>query len=466
MLGGYVMALYPVPKSLNYLPYQRDAIAFALEHENCLIADEMGLGKTIEAIGVSNALPSARRVLIVCPASLKLNWQREWERWDVKHLSVGIVTGDEFPDANVEVVIINYELLKRHSRKLRCRTWHLLIVDECHKLKNDGAQRTAALLGKRHWNSWRKCWEIEQESVRADRMLFLTGTPLLNRPAELWTIVRALDPEGLGRGKSWFETRYCNGHMRWVGNGIQVWDKGGASNLNELNWKMQRFMIRRLKQDVLRELPAKRRQVIVLETTKPIRKLLKAEREAFEKLKLRNGGDISFFEMSSERKAVAMAKVPALIEHIHEILESKDKVVVMAHHHKVIDLISSEFGKAVAIVDGRTPVKARQAEVDRFQNDPSCNLFICSIQLGGTGFTLTAADTVVFAELDWVPGNLTQAEDRLHRIGQHRPVFVQHIVLNSSLDAEMIETVIRKQKVVTAVLKPIRLTIRERRAAL
>src|ERR1700674_3033206 len=101
MLGGHVMALYPVPKGLNYLPYQRDAIAFALEHENCLIADEMGLGKTIEAIGVSNALPSARRVLIVCPASLKLNWQREWECWDVKHLSVGTVTGDEFPDADV-----------------------------------------------------------------------------------------------------------------------------------------------------------------------------------------------------------------------------------------------------------------------------------------------------------------------------------------------------------------------------
>ncbi|SRR6266567_296381 len=108
-------ALYPVPEGLNYLLYQRDAIAFALDHEKCLIADEMGLGKTVEAIGMSNALPSARRTLVVCPASLKLNWQREWERWDVKHLSVGIVNGNEFPDANVQVVIINYDLLKRHA---------------------------------------------------------------------------------------------------------------------------------------------------------------------------------------------------------------------------------------------------------------------------------------------------------------------------------------------------------------
>jgi SWI/SNF-related matrix-associated actin-dependent regulator 1 of chromatin subfamily A len=215
---------------------------------------------------------------------------------------------------------------------------------------------------------------------------------------------------------------------------------------------MQRFMIRRLKQDVLRELPAKRRQTIVLETSRAIRKLLKAERKAFEKLKLRYGGKVPFLEMSAERKAVAIAKVPQVIEHLCELLESKDKLVVFAHHHEVIDALSLEFGSA-AIVDGRTSVKARQAGVDRFQNDPSCKLFICSIQVGGTGFTLTAADTVVFAELDWVPGNLTQAEDRLHRIGQRRSVLVQHIVLNGSIDADMVETLIRKQKIVTETLE-------------
>src|SRR5438094_3565462 len=119
------MALYPVPKGLNYLPYQRDAIAFALDHANCLIADEMGLGKTVEAIGLSNAAVEIRRVLIVCPASLKLNWLREWERWDTKSLSVGIVAGNEFPDTNVQVVIINYELLMRQSERLRSLTWDL-----------------------------------------------------------------------------------------------------------------------------------------------------------------------------------------------------------------------------------------------------------------------------------------------------------------------------------------------------
>jgi SNF2 family DNA or RNA helicase len=347
------MKEYPVPKGLSYLPYQREAISFALEHEDCLIADEMGLGKTIEAIGLANVCPEIKHVLIVCPASLKLNWKREWELWDVKRLSVGIVTGNEFPDS--DVAIINYELLKRHSDRLRSHDWNLLIVDECHKLKNDKAQRTVALLGKRRWDSWRKCWIVESEPVRADRILFLTGTPLLNRPAELWSIVHALDPDGLGRSKSYFEERYCDGHMEWRGWGIgEVWDKSGASNLEELNERMQRFMIRRLKRDVLKELPAKRRQVIVLESSGPIRKLLKEERAAFEKLKLRNGSDVSFFEMSGERKAVALAKVPAVIERIREILETKDKVVIMVHHHEVIDRLAAEFGEIAGVVDGRT----------------------------------------------------------------------------------------------------------------
>ncbi len=278
-------------------------------------------------------------------------------------------------------------------------------------------------------------------------MLFLSGTPLLNRPAELWTIVHALDPEGLGKWKSHFEKRFCDLHETKYG-----WDKSGASNLPELNLKMRRFTIRRLKKDVLRELPAKRRQVIVLEPSKAVRKLLEREKEAFEKLTLKKGWRPDFSEMAAERKAVALAKVPALIEHVRETLDSTGKLVIFAHHHAVIDSLASEFGNTAAIADGRTPMKLRQAAVDRFQNDPSCKLFICSIHVGGTGFTLTAADTVVFAELDWVPGNLTQAEDRLHRIGQLRSVLVQHIVLNYSLDASMVETIIRKQGIVAATL--------------
>jgi SWI/SNF-related matrix-associated actin-dependent regulator 1 of chromatin subfamily A len=434
---------YPTPKGLRLLPYQADAISFALVRDNCLIADEMGLGKTVEAIGVSNTIPRARHVLVVCPASLKTNWKREFQRWDVKQLSIEICNGS-FPQT--DVVIINYEQLGQYDSEIHRKTWDLLIVDEAHKLKNEKAQRTINLLGARRWNEGRRIWEIESEPVAALRKIFLTGTPILNRPAELWTLVHTLDPNGLGKYKSTFEKRYCDAHEGYWG-----WDKSGASNLDELNRRMQDFMIRRLKKDVLKELPSKRRQVIVLDTPTKLRKIIEQEKSLFEKAQVR-GMKVAFTEISKIRKEVAIAKAPFVIEHILDLMESENKIVVMAHHHEVINRLASEFGSEAVVVDGRTPVRKRQSAVDRFQKDPDCKLFICSIQVGGTGFTLTASSTVIFAELDWVPGVMTQAEDRLHRIGQKDSVLVQHIVLDGSLDAHLIEKIVHKQRIVTSAL--------------
>jgi len=443
----------PAPAGLEYLPYQRAGVAYALGRVNTLIADEMGLGKTVEALAVANADPKVRRILVVCPASLKLNWARECERWLVREFAIG-VAGKEYPK-EAEVVIINYDLLGKWARQVR-RKWDLLIVDECHYVKNREAQRSKRVY-----------------ALNATRRLFLTGTPILNRPAELFPIVSHLAPEAFP--KFWdYAQRFCAPFQTNFG-----WDTSGASNLGELHELLRgTIMIRRTKADVLKHLPPKRRQVIEV-GSEAVTKLIEREREAWDKHKARLGelrasarvipgkgaakaevedpaaraalrreAAEAFGELSKLRHATALAKVPLVLEHLRSVLEETPKVVVFAHHRDVVAALAETFGELAVTLTGEHSVEQRQAAVDRFQTDPTCTLFIGSITAAGFGLTLTASSHVVFAELDWVPAHMTQAEDRTHRIGQKDSVLVQHIVLEKSLDASMVRTLLRKQAVI------------------
>ena len=174
----------------NLYPFQREGIKFAVKHKRCLIADEMGLGKTVQAIGLINEL-GCHPVLIVCPASLKLNWKNELERW-LHHAEgepthkIGIINGNKWAE-NTEISIISYDLLKKYRQQIRAHKWGLLVCDESHYIKNEKANRTEEILGSK-----------TVEPIQADRVLFLTGTPILNRPSELWTTFRALAPEEFG----------------------------------------------------------------------------------------------------------------------------------------------------------------------------------------------------------------------------------------------------------------------------
>jgi SWI/SNF-related matrix-associated actin-dependent regulator 1 of chromatin subfamily A len=457
----------PAPDGLAYLPYQRAGIAYAMSRAATLIGDEMGLGKTIEAIGVINADPAIKSVLVICPASLKLNWRNELSRWLTRPLSIGICNG-VFPAT--EVVIINFDILGKQRAAIDARQWDLLIVDEAHFLKNPKAQRTQAVYGK-----WDRDESKRITPISARRRLFMTGTPIVNRPIELWPLIQNIRPEGLPRSWRDYAIRYCNGHQSRFG-----WDVSGASNLPELQQKLRSsIMVRRLKKDVLTELPPKRRQIIVLpaegeaiaavkaesagyaaiearlESARVVVELAKAgdDKAAYELAvaELRDLTNAAFTQISQLRHDTAVAKVPQVIEHLTEALDSDEKVVLMAHHHDVVDAIAEAFPGA-AIITGEVAVNKRQAEVERFQNDPACRLFIGSIQAAGLGITLTAAAHVIFAELDWTPGNMTQAEDRCHRIGQRDNVLVQHLVLDGSLDARMAHTLVAKQEVIDRAL--------------
>lgn len=433
----------PVPNGLAYLPYQRAGIAYAADHVNTLIADEMGLGKTIQAIGTSNMLPDAESILIVCPATIKINWQREWLKWDTKALTVGIASSKFVPDT--QVVIVNYDILEKLGETLRSRKWDILIADECHKCKNPKTKRTQFLLGKYTWQPEHRQWNTDVPPIDATHRLFLTGTPIVNRPVELWPMVRVMDPQGLGRYKSKFEQRYCGAHFNGYG-----FERGGATNLPELQERLRAsFMVRRLKMDVLKELPPKRYQVQVLEI-EGADELVKRENTIVDSLKgaTVKESKVEFSELSAVRVAIAEMKIPYVIDEIKDMLESVDKLVVFAHHHKVIEAIQAAFPDISVTVYGETSLEDRQKAVDAFQNDPSIKLFIGSILAAGVGLTLTAASTVLFAELDWVPGNMTQAEDRCHRIGQTESVLIKYLVLDDSTDARMAHTLVSKTRVI------------------
>lgn len=471
---------------------------------------------TIQAIGVLNADPSIRRALFVVPASLKENWRREIELWQSRGLSVGIaqtqykekvadgfykngkpkfktITHAEFWP-NTDLVIINYDILDRFPQ-IKEQSWHYLVCDECHALKTDTSGRTLFVLGGKKYVKADRARGVRSQTlwftaVEANRRVFLSGTPMMSRPIELWPIAHAFDPRGLGRNWEEFAYRYCGA---WTTNhGL---DTSGASNLVELGEKMRAtFMVRRLKREVLPELPPKRRIVVTLDSPE-IKELVAREDELaqalrlYEKITLGAGSTaeeaavgeeimdrafnlgldtldsadristreinlewgsavlgleppavaILFEEMASVRRDLGLAKLSAITPWVSDFLEGGEKLLLFAYHSDVVKALAERLHNwSPAVIWGGTPLAKRQLQVDRFQNDESCRLFIGNIQAAGVGFTMTRAHDVAFAEGDWVPSMIEQCEDRACRIGQTAEKIMSYfLVANGSLDARI-----------------------------
>ena len=472
----------PRPEGLEYLPYQRAGIAYARRFPTVLIGDDPGLGKTIQAAGIINDDETIKRVVVICPASLRINWKRELTKWLIRKFTIGVVNDGKTWPAMADIVICNYDVAAKHKAALQAGNWDLLISDESHLMKSPTAARTIAILGRKQSKKHETVAPIP-----ARRKVFLTGTPIPNRPVEGWWAAEQL---GVMSNFFAFAKRYCAAKETRFG-----WDFTGASNLAELQEKLRaNGMIRRLKADVLKELPAKRRCVIELPANGAA-KVVKAEADAWADheatidalrvavelakasenpedyreavLKLNKATQVAFTDMSKRRHDTAVAKVPYVIEHLRGIIEQGRKVVCFAWHKDVIDAIMAEFPDGVKVT-GDVSMADRQAAVDRFQNDPTCLLFVGNIMAAGVGLTLTASNHVVFAELDWVPGNVTQCEDRCHRIGSTGEyILIEHLVLEGSMDARMATTLIAKQSVLTAALdelpeQPVAAPVRER----
>lgn len=470
----------PAPKDFEYLDYQKAGIKFCYDkfkdRKAVLLADQMGLGKTIQAIGLINLDPTIKNVLVICPASLRLNWKREMDKWLTRDMEVVVVNGGKQEDwICSEITIINYDVVEKHRKRIDFNgPYDLVILDESQMLRNP-VKRTKAVYG--HTTEKGK---LKEKPIDTRRMLALTGTPIVNRPKELWTFLQYGDPAVLGKSFSKYHYRYCAPESNGYGTNFN-----GASNLEELQRSLRsRLMCRRLKEDVLKELPDKRRQVIEIPAN-GAGAVVAAEREIWEKSQqeiadlekqlknaqiarqynddlatqmyddqtiadlkkqLQHAKITSFGQLAKARKLTAMAKVPHVIEHIKQGLE-EGPIICFAHHKDVVHAINQHFEYKASVITGDVSMKQRQIAVDQFQNG-DVDLFIGNIQAAGVGITLTRSSHVIFAELDWTPAAMTQAEDRAHRIGQKDNVLVQHIVLEGSVDAMVVNKLIEKQKII------------------
>lgn len=448
----------PAPEGCVFLPFQLAGIKYASERTNCLIGDSMGLGKSIQAVGVYTVTNSSK-CIVVCPSSLRLNWKREFLKWSFRPVKVAVIlNGKDFPQEDFDVLIVNYDVVSKHRKNIDNFVWDLAIYDEAHYLKNPKTSRTVAVLGDKK----------EIKPIQSKRKLFLTGTPIVNRPKELFPMLESLDPQGLGRNFVSFGYKYCGAKTNRWGT-----DFNGASNLEELQRLMrEKFMVRRLKEEVLTELPPKRRQVIEIPANGAI-SLVRQElaeqdkidtflaeielaktisKEVYDQkvLLLKKEIHLALGEIAKARAELAKIKCEKVITHLEDSLEN-GPVVCFAHHKEVIEKIAEHFGDKAVTLTGSTKLEDRQLAVDRFQKG-EVDLFIGNIQAAGVGITLIRSSHVVFAELDWVPGNMSQAEDRCARYGQKNSVLVQHVVLEGSLDAIISKKLIEKQAVIDQAL--------------
>jgi SWI/SNF-related matrix-associated actin-dependent regulator 1 of chromatin subfamily A len=440
------------------MPFQLAGIAYAAEHPKCLIADEMGLGKTIQAIGLINLL-HLRKVLVVCPASLKINWQREMQKWLVDRQSIEIENGSW---RNADVCIVNYDILKKHSETIRNTQWDILIGDESHYVKNHKAQRTQLFF-----------------SIPATRKLLLTGTPVLNRPIELFPMLQDF---GVYFAKNFWKygERYCDMQRNKYGT-----DVSGASNTEELGMKLRETcMVRRQKSQVLSEMPDKMRQIIPLPTN-GADKAVQAEAKAYTSYetqtkdarntlaRLRKAGVkadsdehraavsemkaqmVSFGDIARLRHETAIRKIDVASDAIMEAVDSSKHVIVFAHHKDVLDGINSKLNTAgitTTVLTGETPINARQQIVDDFQAGTT-QVFLGSTAACGVGLTLTKSSHVIFVEMEWTPAIMEQAEDRAHRIGQKNAVLVQYLVYDGSIDGMLARKLVDKEEIIEGIME-------------
>jgi SWI/SNF-related matrix-associated actin-dependent regulator of chromatin subfamily A-like protein 1 len=427
---------------MDLFPYQKKGVAFIEAKDGrALIGDEMGLGKTAQSLAWLQLHPEKKPVVIVVPASLKLNWARECEMW-MSNPKVQILSGKKTNTPIVgEIIIINYDILNAWVKVLKGIKPQVLILDEVHKAKNKQTQRTKAVkaLGK-----------------ICPHVIALSGTPIENRPAEIYNAIQMIDPAVAGPWMS-FGKRYCDGHHNGFG-----WQFNGASNVEELHEKLTNtIMIRRKKADVLTDLPAKVRSFVPMEINnwkvyrnaesdfigwvKKEKGLLAAERA---------GNAEALAKISALKQLAAEGKMTAAIDWVKDHLDSNGKLVVFAVHKKTIDRLMDELADYSPVkVDGSVSQENRQVAVDTFQNDPRCRVFVGNIQAAGVGLTLTAASSVAFVELPWAPGAADQAEDRIHRIGQTADsVNAYYLLAQGTIEETMARLIDTKRKVLDQVL--------------
>ncbi len=422
-------------------PFQKKGVAFIEAKDGrALIGDEMGLGKTIQALAWLHLHPEKRPAIILCPASLKLNWAKEVRETLPGKQNIQVLQGTKPRPITGDIIVINYDILNAWLEILQSIKPQVLIFDEAHYIKNNSAQRTKA---------------TKKLAKKIPHVIALTGTPIVNRPVEGFNIIQTIDKTVF---PNWwdFVHRYCGAHHNGFG-----WDFSGATNKEELHKKLtETVMLRRKKADVLPDLPDKLYSYIPMEMS---------NRNEYDK------AENDFIEYLQEVKGVAAAKKASQAEHLVKIEALKqlavkgkmkqaiqwirnfldtngNKLVVFTVHKAAVATLMDEFKEQAVKVDGSVSAAGRDAAVKAFQEDPKVKLFVGNIQAAGVGLTLTAASSVAFLELPWTPGDLVQAEDRCHRIGQKDSVNVYYLLAERTVEEKIAELLDGKRQVLEAVL--------------
>jgi SWI/SNF-related matrix-associated actin-dependent regulator 1 of chromatin subfamily A len=427
------------------IPFQRDVV---LDTEDfggrSLVALEQGLGKTVcsLAILVRERIESWPAV-VVCPSSMKFVWEAESIRFGIRPTILEgqkIVAGRSRRGRAPRLTIVNYDILHHQLPLLLEQGVSTVILDESQYLQSRTTKRTKAAM---------------KLGRTARHVIALSGTPLINRPAELWPTLHVIRPD-LYPSFWQFAQRFCNPRRTPWG-----WDYSGASNLDLLHSTLNRqLMIRRLKSDVMKDLPDKIRSVVPM----PIRDRQEYElaRDDFVSwLRARQPGSVEsalraqrLTQIGHLLRLCARLKLPAVVEWCNDFLEqSGEKLVVAAVHRKMIEALDRRLlgGKHV-IIDGSVTGRLRKAAVDQFQRDPETRVLIGNIKAAGVGITLTASSNVAMAEMAWSPGAMLQMEDRCHRIGAKDTVWAHYLVAHGTIEERLASILQQKQEVIRATL--------------
>ena len=423
------------------LEHQKEAVEKLAGSRRFILADDMGLGKTTATI-IAALETGSKKILIICPASLKINWQREIENYSDR--PVYIAEGKKFSTES-DFVIVNYDILKnfhdtdpkkKNGSILNQSNIDLVILDEAHMISNPQAQRTKII------NHFVK--DIK-------RVWLLTGTPMTSRPMNYYNLLNIIESPV---AQNWmaYAIRYCQGYQFMAGR-RKVWNVTGASNLEELRDRTSKQILRRLKEDVL-DLPDKIISPVYLRLkSKEYEELMGEYYDWFDNKKDESSSlTVQFSKLMKVRKVIANEKTKQTIEFAENIIEQGKKVIIFTNFTDTLQTIYQHFGKQAVYLDGSCSKPHRQNAVDEFQENDKIKVFVGNLKAAGVGLTLTAAEVVIMNDLSFVPAEHAQAEDRAYRYGQKSNVLVYYPLYENTIEGAVYDILNRKKEIIRTVM--------------
>lgn len=419
------------------LNHQKEAIEKLVGNDKFILADDMGLGKTTSTV-IAALEAGIKKVLIVCPASLKINWKREIANYTDR--SVSIIEGKIWESA--DFVIINYDILKnfhdpqdRKNSVILNEGFDLVVADEAHYIQNTQAART----------------KIANDIInKVGKVWLLTGTPMTSRPMNYYNLLNLVESP-VAFNWMGYVRRYCNGYQFTVGR-KKIWNVQGASNLEELRDRTKPQVLRRLKEEIL-DLPDKIITPIYLKLkSRDYEELMGEYYRWFDQSNESGSLTVQFSKLMKVRQVIAEEKIKNTCEIAENIVEQGKKVIIFTNFTDTLNQITEHFGKTAVKLDGSMSKQERQKAVDRFQEDEKIQVFVGNIKAAGVGITLTAAEAVIMNDLSFVPSDHSQAEDRAYRYGQKNNVLVYYPIFENTIESIIYDILQNKKNIFEIVM--------------